>query len=132
MKSYESMFIIAPTVAPEAYDRLIAGFEEVITNGGGSVSNTIKWGRRNLAYEVKKFKEGMYTIFEFEAPNDLVKELERRYKLNDSVLKFMTVKNDRKDKLVSKGSARRKKKQDHKAKRKAAKSSGDYRQREDV
>ncbi len=125
MRNYESMFITAPTVAPEAYDRLIGNFEEVITNGGGAVINTNKWGRRALAYEIQKFKEGIYTIVEYEGPNDLVKELERRLKLNDSVLKFMTVKTERKKKLEAKGSAQRKAKLDHKAKRKAAKAGND-------
>jgi small subunit ribosomal protein S6 len=121
------MFITAPTVAPEAYDRLVSTFADVITNGGGVVTNTNKWGRRTLAYEIQKFREGMYTIFEFDGPNDLVKELERRYKLNDSVLKYLTVKTERKKKLENKGSAKRKAKQENKAKRKAAKSGSDYR-----
>ncbi len=118
MRTYESMFITAPTVAPEAYDKLVGGFEGIISDGGGKVNNTIKWGRRTLAYEIEKFKEGIYTIFEFEAPGDLIKELERRYKLNDSVLKFMTIKTERKNRLTAKGAERRKAKQEHKAKRK--------------
>ena len=131
MRNYESMFITAPTLTPDAYDRLVATFEEVVTGNGGEVSNTIKWGRRTLAYEVQKFKEGMYTILEFAGPNDLVKELERRFKLNDSVIKFMTVKTDRKLRLENKGSARRKAKQEGKARRKANKSGGsDYHRQE--
>lgn len=129
MKSYESMFITAPTVASENYDRLVKSFEEVITGGGGVVENTNKWGTRKLAYEVKNFTDGIYTIFEYQGPNDLVKELERRFKLNDSVLKFMTVKTERKLKLEKKGSAKRQAKQDHKAKRKAARGNSEYRGR---
>ena len=127
MRNYESMFITAPTVASEAYERLVATFEEVISNGGGNVTNINKWGRRTLAYEVQRFKEGIYTLLEFEGPNDLIKELERRFRLNESVLKFMTVKTERKDRLVAKGSARRKAKQDQKAKRKASRSGDDKR-----
>ncbi len=122
MRSYESMFITPPSLAPEAYDRLLGSFEEIITNGGGAVSNTVKWGRRSLAYEVQKFKDGIYTIFEYDGPNDLVKELERRFKLNDSVLKFMTVKTERKAKLENKGKAARQAKQEAKAKRRGSKS----------
>ena len=121
------MFITAPTVAPESYDRLISSFEEVITSNGGANLNTVKWGRRTLAYEVQDFKEGIYTIFEYEGPNDLVKELERRLRLNDSVLKFMTVKVERKKRLERKGAAQRQAKAEHKAKRRAAKSGGDRR-----
>jgi len=123
MRTYESMFITAPTVAPEAYDSLLDTLAEVISNGGGKLNNTIKWGRRTLAYEIKKFKEGIYTIFEFEGPNDLVKELERRFKLNDSVIKFMTIKTERKKRLTAKGAARRKAKQEGKSK--SRKSSSD-------
>lgn len=122
MRSYESVFITAPTVGPEAYDKLVGTFEEVIAQNGGDLLKINKWGRRTLAYEVKRFKEGIYTIFEFDGSGELVTELERRFKLNDSVIKFMTVKTERKKKLENKGSAKRKVKQDKKAKRKAAKS----------
>ena len=127
MTSYESIFITAPTVAPEAYDRLVANFEEVIRNNGGENSSTNRWGRRTLAYEVKKFREGIYTIFEFEGGGSLVKELERRYRLNDSVLKFLTVKTERKKKLEQKGEKRRQARLDAKAKRKARKTGSDER-----
>ena len=120
MRTYETMFITAPTVGPDAYERLVGNFEKVIAENGGNLTNTIKWGRKRLAYEIQKFKEGIYTIFEFEAPGDLIKELERRLKLNDSILKFLTVKTERKQKLVQKGTAQRKAKQELKTKRKAA------------
>ena len=107
LNHYETMFIIAPTLGPDAYERLVETFKGIIEENGGKVHNTTKWGVRTLAYEVKKFKEGIYTIFDFEAPGDLIQELERRLRLNDSVLKYLTVKSERKDKLVKKGAARR-------------------------
>ena len=116
------MFITAPTVAPEAYDRLVGSFEELIRNHEGNVINTDKWGRRTLAYEVKKFKEGIYTVVEYEAPADFIKEFERRMRLNDSVLKYLTVKTERKQKLINKGSARRQARQELKSRRRAARS----------
>ena len=116
------MFITAPTVSPDAYDRLIATFEGVVTDNGGTIIKINKWGRRPLAYEVERFREGIYTIFEFEAPGELVQEFERRLKLNDSVLKFLTVKTDRKDRLVNKGTALRKAKAEAKSKRRASRS----------
>ena len=128
MRTYESIFITAPTVGPEQYDRLVETFTEVINDNGGNLVNTTKWGRRTLAYEIKKFREGIYTIFEFEGSGELVKELERRFKLNDSVIKFMTVKTERQKKLVQKGTAKRKAKQDAKAKRRAAKGKSDSRE----
>ncbi|CAM2068004.1 30S ribosomal protein S6 [Sulfidibacter corallicola] len=125
MNTYESVFISAPTVAPEAYEQLVGHFEEVITKNGGTVHNTIRWGRRQLAYEIKKFRDGIYTIFEMEAPGDIIKELERQYRLNESIIKFLTVKTERKKKLIQKGTAKRQAKQEARQKRKARKASSD-------
>jgi small subunit ribosomal protein S6 len=116
------MFIIAPTLAPDAYDRLVQSFEAIITENGGTVTNTIKWGLRTFAYDIQNFKEGIYTIFEFEAPGELIKELERRMRLNDSILKYLTTKTERKTKLVNKGTEKRKAQEDTRKKRKAVKS----------
>ena len=127
MSTYESVFIAAPTVAPDTMDGLVASFEEVIAGQGGVLSNTIRWGRRTLAYEIKKFREGIYTIFEYEGDGATVKELERRLRLNDSVLKFITVRTDRKKKLINKGTASRQAKQEARAKRKAQKAQPDKR-----
>lgn len=121
LRSYESVFVAAPTVAPDAHERLVESFEEIISNNGGEITNTIKMGRRPLAYEVQKYRDGIYTVFEFRGDGDMIKELERRYRLNDSVLKFLTVKTERKDKLMRKGAAKRKAKSDARAKRIASK-----------
>ena len=112
MSNYETMVLVAPTLGPDAVDRLFKSFEEIITAGGGTVSNVEKRGRRTLAYEIQNFKEGIYTLFEYSAPGDLIKELERRLRLNDSVLRFLTVKTDRKARLEQKGSAVRQAKQE--------------------
>jgi len=121
-RNYECMFIIAPTLAPDAYERLVQSFEAVITENGGNVTNTIKWGLRTFAYDIQNFKEGIYTIFEFDAPGDLIKELERRMRLNDSILKYLTTKTERKTKLVNKGTAKRQAQEDTRKKRKSVKS----------
>jgi len=121
-RTYETMFIVAPTVGPDAHERLVASFESIITENDGTMLNTIKWGVRTLAYEIAKFREGIYTIFEYEAPGTLIQELERRMRLNDSVLKFLTIKTERKKKLLNKGAAKRNKREARK-KRKAGKQS---------
>lgn len=107
MNPYETMVLLAPTLGPDAVDRLLNNFEGVVTELGGSVTNINKWGRRQLAYEIKDYKEGIYAIYEFDAPGDSIKEFERRLRLNDSVLRFMTTKNERKMRLLKKGAAAR-------------------------
>lgn len=122
MSSYETMVLIAPTLSPDASDRLFKSFEDVITAGEGTVNSVDKWGRRPLAYEIQKFKEGIYAVYDYEAPGDLIKELERRLRLNDSVLRFLTTKKDKRARLEEKGSARRQAKQE-KSKRRANRTS---------
>lgn len=124
MSNYESLFISTPNLAPDVLDRLVKFFEDLIEEHGGKLNNTIRWGRRQLAYEIENYREGVYTIFEFEGGGELVKELERRYRLNDSVLRFLTVRTDRKQKLMKKGAAKRQAKQEAKQRR-TAKSSAD-------
>ena len=125
MRPYESVFIAAPTLSPDAQEKLVATFEEVIKEKGGTLVNTISWGRRTLAYEIKKFRDGVYTIFEFQGDGDVVKELERRFRLNDSVLKYLTIKQERKEKLLNKGATRRQAKAEARTKRKARAASSD-------
>ena len=120
MRPYETMFIIAPTLGPDAYERLVATFENVIVENGGKMVKTTKWGLRTLAYEIAKFRVGIYTIFEFEAPGESIQELERRLRLNDSILKYLTIKTEHKQKLLDKGSAKRKA-QEARKKRKSGK-----------
>jgi len=110
-RNYESVFIIAPTLSADAQDRLITTFEEIITSMGGNLLATNKWGRKTLAYDIKDFKEGYYVEFDFEGNGEIVKELERRYRLSDPVIRYLTVRVDRAMKLAAKGSERRKAKE---------------------
>jgi small subunit ribosomal protein S6 len=104
MRSYETMFIAVPGLSSEALDHLIETFEEVIKGAGGESLETDKsWGLRKLAYEIRDFREGYYTIFRFEGDGDVVKELERRFRLSDSVLRYLTVRDERKKRLTAKG-----------------------------
>ncbi len=117
-RSYETMFIALPTLSQEALDNLIETFEGVIEGTGGKLIETDKsWGLRKLAYEIRDFKEGYYTIFRFEGGGDVVKELERRFRLSDSVMRYLTVRDERKKKLVAKGTARKNAKMAKKKKR---------------
>lgn len=93
MNKYESVIIINPSVDEEGVKSLVSKFTDLI-NTDGKVEKVDDLGKRKLAYEVKKQKEGYYQIFNFEANPELIKELERNYRIADEVIKFMTIKVD--------------------------------------
>ena len=99
---YEVMFIVRPDTLDEDADKLIAGFEATVTNGGGTVRSTEKLGRRKLAYTVRKFNEGNYVLLTVEADGNLVHELERRLRVSEPVIKFITVRMDEEQKRIDK------------------------------
>ena len=91
MNKYESVIIINPNVEGEALKALVSRFTDLI-NSEGKVEKVDEIGKRKLAYNVKKFEEGIYVVFYFEAKAELISELERNYRITDEVIKFMTVK----------------------------------------
>ncbi len=99
---YEVMFIVRPDVADEDLDKLIAGFEQTVTSGGGAIRSTEKMGRRKLAYTVRKFNDGNFILLTIDANGALVAELERRLRVSEPVIKFITVRMDEEDKRLSK------------------------------
>jgi small subunit ribosomal protein S6 len=99
---YEVMFIVRPDTQDEDVDKLIAGFEATVTNGGGTVRSTEKLGRRKLAYMVRKFNEGNYILMTIDADGPLVHELERRLRVSEPVIKFITVRMDEEQKRLDK------------------------------
>jgi small subunit ribosomal protein S6 len=88
---YETIFIAEPTFSDEAIDELVKGYEQVIAAGGGKVLKTEKWGKRRLAYPIVRQEEGYYVLLVIECPTGLVKEIERRYRMNDRILRHLTV-----------------------------------------
>ncbi len=101
------MFIVRPDVEEAELDKLVETFSGYVTDGGGSVKQTEKMGRRRLAYTVKKFNDGFYVLLIVEAPASLVTEIERRLRVSDPVIKFITVRMDEEDKRVAKIKAHR-------------------------
>ena len=91
MNKYESIIIINPSVDEEGMKTLIQKFTDIINNEG-KVESVDELGKKRLAYEIKKNKEGYYVIFNFEAKPELIAELERNYRITDEVLKFIVVK----------------------------------------
>jgi len=94
MRNYEIMFIVRPDVTEEEVDKLTAQMEGVVAGAGGKVEKVEKLGRRRLAYRVAKQREGIYLLFRLQGSGDTVKEFERRLKVIDTVIKYLTVRID--------------------------------------
>lgn len=94
MRDYEIMFIVRPDMPDEEIDRLITQMEGVVTGAGGKVESVEKMGRRRLAYRVKKSREGFYVLLSIKGGGETVKEVERRFKVTDAVIRYLTVRVD--------------------------------------
>jgi small subunit ribosomal protein S6 len=116
MRVYEELFIVKPDTPEEEVDAFVEQIQQVITNGKGTIDKTDKWGMRKLAYRVQKYGEGIYILIQFTSSPDLVKEVERRMRVADQVIKFITVRIDEKIKKIEK----RKKARDKRAARRPA------------
>jgi small subunit ribosomal protein S6 len=114
-RTYEVMYIVRPDVEEADLDKLIEGFEKNVTDGGGEVKSTEKMGRRRLAYTVRKFNDGIYVLMTIVAEGSLVGEIERRLRVSEQVIKFITVRIDEEEKRLAKVKAIR----DSKVKRSA-------------
>ena len=95
MNKYESVIIINPSVEEEGMKKLITTFTDLI-NKNGKVEKVDELGKKKLAYEVKKNKEGIYVVFTFEAEPNSIAELERNYRITDEIIKFIVVRKDEK------------------------------------
>ncbi len=91
MLQYETIFVTEPTLADEEIDELLKAYEQVMVTSGGKVVKVEKWGKRRLAYPIARQEEGIYVLMVVECPTGLVKELERRYRMNDRILRHLTV-----------------------------------------
>jgi small subunit ribosomal protein S6 len=92
MPIYESIFIINPNLPDEETAGVIKKMQDVVAKQGGEMLKFEDWGKKKLAYEIKKHKRGHYAFFQFKSAPTAISELERTYKLTDSVIKFLTVK----------------------------------------
>jgi small subunit ribosomal protein S6 len=91
MEIYESLFIIRPSVSDEETNALIEKMKGVADKTGAQFIKSENWGRKKLAYEVRRERKGTYAYFYFRAPNNTVGELERAYRLEDNIIKFLTI-----------------------------------------
>ena len=96
------MFIVRPDVEDADLDKIIETYSGYVTQGGGVVKSTEKMGRRRLAYTVQRFNDGIYILLIVDAPASLISEVERRLRVNEQIIKFITVRMDEEDKRVAK------------------------------
>jgi small subunit ribosomal protein S6 len=101
-RKYEVMFILRPDTAEEDADRLLQTMETNVAATGGKVTGFERMGKRRLAYTVKKFQEGIYILALVEGPGSVLKELERRLRVQELVIKFITVRTDEEEKRLAK------------------------------
>ena len=102
MRNYEIMFILNPNTPEEEADRVTSQIEGVITSGGGQITKIEKMGRRKLAYEIDRHRDGNYVLFAIGANGDIVKECERRLRVMDAVIRYITVRVDDETRRVEK------------------------------
>lgn len=92
MRHYETMFIVKPTLTQEEIAAKIQNFKDIIVKNGGEIVAHLDMGMRNLAYQIKKSKRGYYYVIYFKAPPVLIMELERNYRINEDILRFIVIK----------------------------------------
>jgi small subunit ribosomal protein S6 len=116
MRIYEELFIVKPDAPEEEVNAFVETLRTQLTTAGATVDKVDLWGKRRLAYRVDKYREGSYVLFQFTSGPEAVKELERRLRVSDVVLKFLTVRIDETLKRLEK----RKKARDKRAAKRAS------------
>ena len=92
-RNYELMFIVRPDMVEEDLNKLISTLESSVTSAGGTAKSEV-WGKRRLAYRVGKFNDGIFVLMMIEATGAVVHEVERRLRVTEQVIKFLTVRTD--------------------------------------
>lgn len=105
MRLYETAFLIAPNLSEEENEQIIQQMSEVVTQKKGKMVDVDKWGKRKLAYQIQKFENAFYVFFLYEGSPDIPSELERRFKQDEKIIRYLTVKRDEKEGLKRKKTA---------------------------
>ena len=100
--SYECTFICSPELDSTKVEEMVAKVSKIIETSGGTIKNLQQLGKKKLAYNIKKFREGNYVYVDFESNGSVVLSLENFFKVNDDVIRFLTVKVEPKKKVVKK------------------------------
>ncbi len=105
-RRYETTIIAAPNVTEDELNQIVAALEKVVADGGGTLIRTDRWGKRRLAFRVRKHEDGIYVLMFYEAPSAVVREIERRIRIEDRLIKFLTVLVDWEEKVARAEAAR--------------------------
>lgn len=91
MRTYETIFIVNPQIVGDEYTAVVDKFKGVLTDQAAEILKVDEWGTKRLAYPVKKHEQGTYVLVNFNAENVVIKEFERRMRLDDAIIKFQTL-----------------------------------------
>ncbi len=91
MREYEVMYIIKPNFDEEQYAKIVEKFSALIQNNGGEIISVDLWGKRRLAYEIEKLREGYYVLLRINGAPELPQELERNFKIADEIMRYLVV-----------------------------------------
>jgi small subunit ribosomal protein S6 len=97
LRQYETGFVLSPTLSEEETTQFIQQMAEIVAQKNGRMVKQDIWGKRRLAFPIKRFQEGVYVFFTYDGAGDVSGELERRFKQTDAVIRFMTVLKDPRD-----------------------------------
>lgn len=96
MSNYEGIFIIDPDVQADVSKGIVAQLQELVTKNGGRVEGIQDWGKKRLAYQIRKKSEGQYVLLNFQMDSKLAKKIEQNLKLNDNLMRYMIINKDEK------------------------------------
>ena len=91
MRKYETIFVIDSLLKNEEIESIVNKYERFISANGGSIDIVDRWGKKRLAYEIKKRQYGYYVLIRFDGPPTMIKPLEREYRLNEAILRYKTL-----------------------------------------
>jgi small subunit ribosomal protein S6 len=96
MRHYEAMYIVDPDTPDDGLEPIIEKYKKIVTDGSGEVTEAGKWekGRRPLAYEINKKREGLYVLMQFQSSAEVPKELDRIFRISDEILRHIIVRQD--------------------------------------
>ena len=110
-RQYELVYVVSPEVTEDGVSELHSRIEEIVTQLSGKIENTDNWGRRRLAYEINRHREGTYVLQLIEGPGEMVAELDRRLRVMDQLLRHLIVRVDEDLRKAARARTRRKAKQ---------------------